>query len=217
MTINPIYMDNHLLVVNKPAGLLVQGDKSGDASLLEICKQYIKERFSKPGDVYLGLVHRLDRPTSGIVVFARTSKAAARLSKQFRDHSIQKHYYALVEGKAPSHGEFNDFLFRQGKTALVAADGAHGKSAKLLFNRLCAGANISLVDIQIITGRHHQIRVQFAHRELPIVGDVKYGSHVPYGGKNIALQAYSMSISHPTREERMTFQAPLLEEWKSYL
>lgn len=208
MIIDPIYMDNHLLVVNKPASVLVQGDKSGDASLLMLCKQYIKERFSKPGEVFLGLVHRLDRPTSGIVIFARTSKAAARLSAQFRLHSIKKKYYALTEGKAPMQGDYIDFLARSGKTTIIGDEG-HGKMAKLHFKCLHAGTKNSLIDIDLVTGRHHQIRVQLAHRNLPIVGDIKYGSNTAYRGRNIALQAYSLTISHPTRDERMTFETPL--------
>ena len=216
MLIDPIYMDNHLLVVSKPAGMLVQGDKSGDVSLLRVCKKYIKERFNKPSDVYLGLVHRLDRPTSGVILFARTSKAAARLSNQFREHNVQKKYYALLEGQAPLYGALIDYLYRKDKTTVVSNDG-NGKVAKLNFKRLYAGTDFSLVDIQIVTGRHHQIRVQFSHRKLPIVGDIKYGGSAPFKGRNIALQAYSLSIFHPITDERMTFHLPMDESWQTYL
>jgi len=207
--IEPLYIDNHLLVVNKPAGMLVQGDRSGDVTLLELCKIYLKHEFHKSGNVYLGLVHRLDRPTGGIIVFARTSKSAARLSEQIRKKLVHKKYMALIEGKIKARGEFCDYLDREEKTGKIVAKNK-GKYAKLIFERIYQRSDHALVSIDLITGRHHQIRVQFAHRGYPILGDIKYGSRKRYAGRNIALFAYSMTFEHPVRKEILTIEA----SWK---
>lgn len=201
-----LYVDNHLLVVHKPAGVLVQGDRTGDRTLLEDAKAYVKEAFDKPGNVYLGIVHRLDRPASGVVVFARTSKAAARLSEQFRARQVQKVYWALVEGKTP-HGEtWVDRLERKGPTSRVVK-GGRGQEAVLTFRRLGYRRKVSWVEVEPQTGRHHQIRVQFAHRGHPVLGDFRYGAQVKFPNRALALHARSLALSHPTRREEMTFEA----------
>lgn len=212
-SLNIIYMDNHLLVVNKPAGLLIQGDRTGEASLLDISRLFIKAKFSKPGNVYLGLVHRLDRPVSGVTVFARTSKAASRLSEQFRKREVVKMYWALVEGKTPDKGNFEDRIFRDG-TASRIGEGENGsRPAELGFRRLNYKDGISLVAIRLETGRHHQIRVQFSSRGFPLLGDMRYGSNIKFTGKNIALHARSLSFEHPTRRCRVDFQALPGDYW----
>ena len=201
---NIIFIDNHLLVLNKPAGILIQGDKTGDPTLLDEARLYLKERFNKPGNVYLGLVHRLDRPVSGVVVFARTSKAAARLSEQFRTKSPKKIYLALAEGEVPTEGEWTDRIVRKGVTSSIGKD-AEGQRAELKFRRLDYDGKKSLVEIELATGRHHQIRVQFASRGHPIIGDVRYGSKIKFGDRALALHARSLTIIHPTLKKEMTF------------
>lgn len=210
---NIIYEDNHLLVVNKPAGMLVQGDITGDESLLEIAKKYIKEKYNKPGNIFLGLVHRLDRPTSGVIVFARTSKAASRLSKQFREKTIEKYYVALVQGKIPKSGILKDKISRNGATSKI---GYTGKQAELKYKLLKYKNNISKVEIKLITGRHHQIRVQFAERGNPILGDFRYGSKIKFGNKALALHAFSISLIHPTKKEKMIFNFNPDDYWNDY-
>lgn len=210
---NIIYEDNHLLVVNKPAGILVQGDITGDESLLEIAKKYIKEKYNKPGNIFLGLVHRLDRPTSGVIVFARTSKAASRLSKQFREKTIEKYYVALVQGKIPKSGILKDKISRNGATSKI---GYTGKQAELKYKLLKYKNNISKVEIKLITGRHHQIRVQFAERGNPILGDFRYGSKIKFGNKALALHAFSISLIHPTKKEKMIFNFNPDDYWNDY-
>ena len=211
-TLKILYTDNHLLVVQKPAGMLVQGDRTGDTSLLDYARKYIKDKFNKPGNVYLGLVHRLDRPTSGVVVFALTSKAAKRLSEQFRVGSVRKIYWALVEGKAPREGTLVDQIRRHGPTShLVKGD--NSQHAELSFRRIRYRKGVSWIEIELATGRHHQIRVQFAHRGHPVIGDFRYGSKVKFGQKALALHARSLTINHPTRKEEMTFVAGLESFW----
>jgi len=207
-----IYQDNHLLVVNKPAGQLVQGDQTGRTTLLEEAKAWLKDQYAKPGNVFLGLVHRLDRTASGVVVLARTSKAAARLSEEIRNHRPRKTYWALVAGEVPLAGRFVDRLERREYTShIVAAPG--GKEASLGYNRLCYAEGVSLVEIHLETGRHHQIRVQFAHRGFPILGDRRYGSLRPFATDAIALHARQMVIRHPTQGKEMNFVAEPGEDW----
>ena len=210
-----IYCDNHLLVLNKPAGILIQRDKTGDSSLLEYAKSYIKNKYNKPGNVYLGLVHRLDRPVSGVVVFARTSKAASRLSKQFKERSTEKIYTAIVEGEIPAEGDWLDKVARRGVTSYIAK-GGEGSPADLHFTRLSYKDGFSLVRIRLGTGRHHQIRIQFASRGYSIVGDFRYGSSLKFGDRAIALHSSSLSITHPTTKEEMTFTAKPAANWQSY-
>jgi 23S rRNA pseudouridine1911/1915/1917 synthase len=207
-----LYVDNHLLVVNKPSGTLVQGDRTGDRSLLEESKDYVKVAFDKPGNVFLGLVHRLDRPTSGVIVFARTSKAASRLSDQFRRREIKKTYWALVEGKVPPHGRLEDWLIRDGQTSKVS-NGTEGQKAALEFKRLTFDQGISWLEVDLESGRHHQVRVQFSHRGHPVIGDLRYGSRVSFPNKAIALHARSLVLTHPTRKEEMRFEAEPEDFW----
>lgn len=210
-----IYCDNHILVLNKPAGILIQRDKTGDPSLLEYAKAYIKDKYNKPGNVYLGLVHRLDRPVSGVVVFARTSKAASRLSNQFKERTTEKIYTAIVEGETPAEGDWLDSIARRGVTSSIAKDG-EGSRADLHFTRLSYKEGFSLVRIRLGTGRHHQIRIQFASRAYPIVGDFRYGSSLKFGERAIALHSSSLKIIHPTTKEELTFRANPARIWQDY-
>lgn len=207
-----IFLDNHLLVINKPAGMLVQKDRTGDPSLLDAAKTYLKARFFKPGKVFLGLVHRLDRPVSGVVVFARTSKAAARLSEQFRERRVGKIYWGLVEGEIAGAGELADRIVRAGSGSFIGK-GDEGLHARLSFQRLSFSGGRSLVEINLGTGRHHQIRVQMSNLGHPVVGDVRYGSTSKYRAGAIALHARSLSITHPTLKVKMTFTAKPDKSW----
>lgn len=218
MTLDILYIDNHLLVVNKPAGLLSQGDETGDADLLTIGKAYLKERFEKPGNVFLGLVHRLDRPSSGVMVLARTSKAAARLSEQFRKREPEKVYLALVQGHLADDGRFEDHLLKQDRTVRVVGAGEAGAKKAVLEYAVGArgtwnGRPVTLAEIRLRTGRAHQIRVQFSSRGHPLVGDLRYGADVEFDGANLALHACALTIDHPTRNEPMTFKAPPPDSW----
>lgn len=204
--ISILFEDNHLLVVRKPSGILTQGDQTGDPNLLDWGKDYLKNKYNKPGNVFLGLVHRLDRPVSGVMVFARTSKAAARLSEQIRNRSIQKQYWALAEGKLPQSGQLEHHLARrQSKSRVV--DPSQGQHAKLSYHCLEYKNNISWLEIQLHTGRHHQIRVQFAHIGHALIGDYKYGSRKPYPNRAFALHAQSLTFIHPTTQETLSFKA----------
>ena len=204
---NVLYEDNHLLVVEKPVNMPVQADSSGDPDLLTACKAYIKEKYAKPGDVYLGLVHRLDRPAGGVMVFARTSKAASRLTAQFASHATQKRYAALVTGKPRPMDKLSGYILRD-ETAtgasIVPADTPGAKSAVLSYQRLCEKGGLTLVAVSLMTGRHHQIRCQMADAGLALYGDQRYNkSAVP--GEQLALWAYSLTFEHPTQHARMTF------------
>lgn len=206
-----LYLDNHLLVVRKPAGLLIQGDHTADENLLDMGKAYLKDAFDKPGNVFLGLVHRLDRPVSGVVVFARTSTAARRLSDQFRRRTVEKYYIALVEGKVVKTGRLvHHIARRQTKSRIVSHA---GQRAELSFERLAYRRGISCIRVNLATGRHHQIRVQFAHIGHPILGDFKYGSRKPFPNRAIALHAQAISVTHPTKKARMTFEAEPESFW----
>ena len=168
--INVIYEDNHLLVVEKPINVPCQADSSGDEDLLTMLKKYLKKKYNKPGDVYLGLVHRLDRPVGGVMVFAKTSKAAKRLSKQIQNHELKKIYYAVIEGRVPDGGVLKDKLLKDEKTNMTIVSPL-GKDAELSYNLISFINNLSLVRINLKTGRSHQIRVQFSSRKLPLYGD----------------------------------------------
>ncbi len=209
MDIRVLYEDNHLLVVAKPANVPVQADASGDEDLLTACKGYIKEKYQKPGEVYLGLVHRLDRPVGGVMVFARTSKAAARLTEQFAAHKAQKRYAAVVEGSAPAEKRLADFLWKNESTntTSVVKEGTPGaKLAKLSYRTLARAKGLSLLDVELQTGRPHQIRVQLSHSGFPIQGDQRYNPDAR-AGEQIRLWAYALTIAHPTLKEPMTFYA----------
>ena len=208
-----LYEDNHLLVLNKPGGLLVQADRTGDPTLLEAAKAYLKEKYHKPGRVYLGLVHRLDRVTSGVIIFAKTSKAARRLSQAFREGQVQKYYLAVVEGGPPPEKTLEDYLAWDPvrKKAYLSPE---GKKANLTWRLLKKGRKESLLLVEPGTGRKHQIRAQLAAHGFPIVGDLKYGSPRKIAaGRAILLHAWRIRLSHPTKKEIFVFEAPLPPYW----
>ena len=208
--INVIYEDNHLLVVEKHSNVPVQADKSGDEDLLSMLKKYLKEKYNKPGDVYLGLVHRLDRPVGGVMVFAKTSKAASRLSKQIQKHEFKKIYMAVTQGKVSESGIFKDKLKKDEKTNITTVS-EDGKEAELSYNLVGFFNNLSLVRISLKTGRSHQIRVQFASRKIPLYGDQKYN---PNAVKDqIALFASKIEFKHPITKEVMSFELSLPERY----
>ena len=204
-----LYEDNHLLAVEKPANMPVQGDSSGDDDLLTLLKGYIKDKYNKPGDVYLGLVHRLDRPTGGVMVFAKTSKAAARLSEQMKSGDFEKKYFAVLVGifqkkKATltnylKKNPVNNMVYVCGKTV----EGA--KFAELEYEVVEEKAGLTLAEIKLHTGRTHQIRVQMAAQSHPVYGDMRYGGENAVKG-NLALYATTLSFTHPVSKERYTFK-----------
>ena len=208
--LNVIYEDNHIIVVEKPVNIPSQGDKTGDEDMLTIIKKYLKVKYNKPGDVYLGLVHRLDRPTGGVMVFAKTSKAASRLSEQVRNKDFHKKYLCIVDGKMENKtGTFKDYLVKNEKknmSRIAKKDEKNAKEAILDYDVLKYNEeiNMSVVEVKLHTGRHHQIRVQFASRNHSLSGDQKYGTRGR--GKQLALWAYSLSILHPITKERMEFK-----------
>jgi len=199
-----LYEDNHLLVVEKPINVPVQGDASGDLDLLRMAKGYVKEKYQKAGEVFLGLVHRLDRPVGGVMVFARTSKAAARLTAQFKARQVKKRYVAIVDGDPPAAAVLTDCLLKDERTNTTVVVPEGGKQAELRFQTLARNGGQSLLDIQPDTGRPHQIRVQLAHAGLPIHGDMRYHPQAK-PGTQIRLWAYALTLSHPTQGEKMTF------------
>ncbi len=201
-----LYEDNHLLAAVKPPNLPVQADSSHDADFLSILKKYIAVEYKKPGDAYLGLVHRLDRPVGGAMVFARTSKAAARLSAQFAGHTVDKRYLAVLEGSLKSETEFADHVVwdeRAGKTRVVAEGVDGAKEARLISRPLCERDGLTLAEVRLLTGRKHQIRASHANAGLPLWGDARYGRGKP--GMQIALWARSLAIEHPTLKTRLQF------------
>lgn len=211
-----IHLDNHLLVVNKPPGLLVQADRTGDVDLLTLARDYLKQRFDKPGKVFIGLVHRLDRPVSGLVVLARTSKAAARLSDQFRRRIPEKDYLAIVEGSCRGAGLAEDYLKEANGGVMITDEGEEGaRRASLQWRALGQADGLSLVAVKLQTGRKHQIRLQLAHLGHPILGDVRYGAKRELDGRNIALHAYRLSLTHPTRKEWITWTAAPPRAWST--
>ena len=202
--INVIYEDNHLLVVEKPVNIPMQEDQSKDPDFLSICKKYIKEKYNKPGNVYLGLVHRLDRPVGGLCVFAKTSKAASRLSKQIQDHIFKKKYLAIVEDNGlKDEGHYEDYLLKDRKTNMVKVD-KNGKLAILDYRVIKRKDNLALVEIDLLTGRSHQIRVQFSSRNHPLWGDQRYNPDAKVG-QQIALYSSSITFLHPISNEVLTF------------
>ena len=213
-----LHEDNHLLGVVKPANLLVQGDRTGDATLLDLAAAYLKERHAKPGNVYVGLVHRLDRPVSGVVLLARTSKAAGRLSAQFRDHTVQKHYLALVQGGPPAAaGELADHLAaerdEQGVTRAAPRPFPGSRPARLRYRVLRDGPDRSLLLVELITGRRHQIRAQLALAGCPVWGDVKYGAARRPAPAGIGLHAWRLQVAHPVGGAPVVLNAPPPLDW----
>ena len=197
-----LYEDNHIIVVFKPVNILSQSDITGDLDMLTIIKEYIKEKYHKPGNVYLGLVHRLDRVTSGVMVFAKTSKAASRLSEEIRNNRLKKDYFAIIHGKINNRGEYEDYLLKKDDFSTFVDKS--GKLAKLSYELLEYNdkKDLSLVNVHLETGRHHQIRVQFSSRGYPLIGDKRYGND-EYN--ELGLCAYKLSFTHPVTKEVMTF------------
>jgi 23S rRNA pseudouridine1911/1915/1917 synthase len=217
-----LYEDNHCLAVNKPAGLLTKGDQTGDRTLLDLAKVYVARKYAKPGAVFLGVVHRLDRPVSGVVLFARTSKAAARLSEQFRARTIEKTYLALVEGlPRQASGRLIDQIAKDaGRNVSTVVDDddvvADGRECVLDWRRVSQHGSFSLLEIHPLTGRSHQIRVQLAHAGWPIVGDAKYGARTPGQGM-LALHSASLTFQHPTLKTPVTISADRPSAWSRWL
>ena len=205
-----IFEDNHIIVVEKKPNIPSQSDKTGDMDMLTLVKQYIKEKYQKPGNVYLGLVHRLDRPVGGVMIFAKTSKAASRLSNQVREKVFKKKYLAVVDGRfKEKEGSLEDYLYKDERnniSKVVNKDKKNAKLAKLDYKELAYNEvkNLSLLEINLHTGRHHQIRVQLANAGHSIFGDQKYRKRGQ--GKQIALWAYELTIEHPTTKEMLTFK-----------
>lgn len=217
-----LYEDNHLLIVNKPAGVLVQGDATGDKPLSEICKDYIKVRYKKPGEVFLGVVHRLDRPVSGVVVFARTSKALQRMNALFRNKKTEKTYWAVVASKPPAPaGTLVHWLVKdekKNKTTAFISDHPQGLRSELNYKVIADKAGFFLLEVTPITGRSHQIRVQLASMHCTIAGDVKYGFPTPNSDGSICLHARRLAFVHPVKQEPMVITAPLPQNdfWKPF-
>lgn len=212
-----LYEDNHVIVVVKPQHIPVQADESGDADLQSEIKQYIAQKYNKPGNVFLGIVHRLDRPVSGVMVFARTSKGASRLSDEIRRNAMDKTYLAVVEGKIPASGTLVHWLLKDEKTNMVSAHNKEvpgSKKAILHFRSVSHKQGLSLVEIDLETGRPHQIRVQFLASGHPLWGDQRYNKNAVVG-QDIALFAHKLTFTHPTTKEKMSFKVepPSKDPW----
>lgn len=206
-----LYEDNHIIVAIKPAGVLSQSDGSSAPDMLTLLKAYIKEEYSKPGEVYLGLVHRLDRPVSGVMVFARTSKAASRLSEQIRMRKVEKIYRCVVNGVLEGEGRLENFISKDEDRNIVTVidkEKPGFKASYLDYRALDSKDGLTMVEVKLGTGRSHQIRAQMSHSGYPLIGDQKYGDK-DKRCKDIALEAYKLSFEHPVKREFITFEAPL--------
>lgn len=211
-----LYEDNHIIAVYKPSGILAQPDKSRDEDLMSAVKKYLKEKYKKPGNVFLGLVHRLDRPVSGIVLFAKTSKGASRLSKQFRDGTIEKIYHAVVAGKIPQNkGTVVSYLGKDTvkKKATIGGE----KRAELSYEVINSNSKYSLLKIRLKTGKFHQIRAQLSSMGFPILGDVKYGAKFSLPDRSIALCESSIVFKLAAKDEIKKISIPLPAEWNKYV
>ncbi|MBK7489196.1 MAG: RluA family pseudouridine synthase [Bacteroidales bacterium] len=217
-----LYEDNHIIIVNKRSSDLVQGDGTGDESLDNIIRRYIKEKYGKPGNVFLGVVHRLDRPVSGCVVYARTSKALSRLSELFRTRDVKKSYWAIVTDRPPAEeGSLQNYLKKnekQNKSYVYDKEVKGSKSAELSYRILARSERYYLLEIDLLTGRHHQIRAQLAAAGCPVRGDLKYGARRSNEGGGISLHARRVSFIHPVRNEEINVVAPLPDDriWKLF-
>ena len=211
--LNVLYEDNHLIVVEKKPNVLSQSDETGDMDLLTMVKNYVKKKYDKPGNVYIGLVHRLDRPVSGVMVFARTSKAAKRLNEQIKNHEFNKTYVAVLDGKLEKKkGELVNYLYKDEKTGISKVVDKHftgGKLSKLNYEVIGYYENKTIVKVNLITGRHHQIRLQFKALGYPLYGDQLYGKK---NNEQIRLYAYLLAFNHPVTKERLCFK--LLPKWE---
>ncbi len=220
-----VYEDNHIIIVNKKSGEIVQGDKTGDVPLSDTVKAYIKERYQKPGEVFLGVVHRLDRPVSGLVVFARTSKALTRLNKMFAEGQVHKTYWAIVEMRNESHSTFNiqhstfseitHWLVRnekQNKSYAYDHEVPHSKKAILRYRPIAQSDRYTLLEVNLLTGRHHQIRCQLAALGMPIKGDLKYGAKRSNPDGSISLLSHRVEFIHPVSKEKIVLESPLPED-----
>lgn len=213
---NVVYEDNHIIIVNKQSGEIVQGDKTGDTPLSDIVKQYIKEKYNKPGNVFLGVVHRLDRPVSGLVVFAKTSKALSRLNEMFRMGDVHKTYWAIVKKNdiAPE-ATLTDWLTRnerQNKSYAHNREVPGAKKAVLSYKVRSMSDNYMLLEVRLMTGRHHQIRCQLAHMGCPIKGDLKYGSPRSNPDGSISLMSRRVEFVHPVSKETIAVEAPVPDD-----
>lgn len=217
-----LYEDNHIIIVNKAPGEIVQGDKTGDKPLSEMVKEYLKEKYNKPGNVFCGVTHRLDRPTSGVVVFVKTSKALSRLNDMFRNGEIDKTYWAIVKNRPPKEeDQLIHYLIKNEKTNksnAYANEKPHTKKAILHYRLIAASQNYYLLEIDLETGRHHQIRVQLAKIGCPIRGDLKYGAARSNPDGSISLHARTISFIHPVSKEKILVTAPVPGDnlWKSF-
>ncbi len=207
--LNVLYEDNHIVVVIKPQNMPSQEDESGDLDLLSAVKTYVKEKYNKPGEAFIGLVHRLDRPTGGIMVFARNSKSASRLSEQIREHKMEKTYYAVVNGcPKEKSGRLVNYLKKDEKNnivRIVTMSDTGSKKAELSYKVLQSDDEKSLLEVKIVTGRGHQIRVQMAGINCPLVGDSKYGKNTAKSSTNLGLWAGKLEFTHPVSKEKMVF------------
>ena len=212
--LNILYEDNHVIVVEKKPNILSQGDITGDTDLLSMVKNYIKEKYKKPGNVYVGLVHRLDRPVGGIMVFAKTSKAAKRLNEQIIHHELKKTYVAVLDGILDKkEGKLLDYLYKDSKefkSKVVDKNHKDAKLCELTYEVIGYTDNKTIVKINLITGRHHQIRVQFSNIGYPLIGDMLYGNQK--NKEQIKLFAYKLEFNHPTLKENLEFK--LIPKWK---
>lgn len=208
-----VYEDNHIIVVSKTSSEIVQGDKTGDTPLSDIVKQYLKEKYNKPGNVFVGVTHRLDRPVSGLVVFAKTSKALSRLNEMFKNGDVHKTYWTIVKNRPPEmEGELVNFLVRnekQNKSYAYDKERPGSKKAILSYRVIGHSDNYYLLEVNLKTGRHHQIRCQLAKMGCPIKGDLKYGSPLSNPDGSICLHARRVSFIHPVSKELINLEAPL--------
>lgn len=216
-----VYEDNHIIIVSKRSGEIVQGDKTGDEPLSETVKQYIKAKYQKPGNVFLGVVHRLDRPVSGLVVFAKTSKALSRLNNMFRDGEVHKTYWAIVKNTPPyEEGELVNWIVRneeQNKSYAYDHEVKNSKKAILRYKLMGHTDRYSLLEIHLLTGRHHQIRCQLSKMGCPIKGDLKYGAQRSNPDGSISLLSHRVEFVHPVSKETIVVEAPLPDDnlWKA--
>ena len=212
-----LFEDNHLLTLNKPAGLLSQADITGDPDLVTLARAYLKKKYNKPGNVYIGLVHRLDRPVSGAMVLARTSKAARRLSQAFRDRRVTKEYIVVVEGLIEGSGVMEDYLHKEAGRAHVVQDERSGKYSSLRWRALHSDGIFTSVGVELITGRAHQVRCQFSARGFPVLGDVRYGALHRFNGRTIALHCCRLAFEHPVARVPVEVEAVFPESWSEKL